>query len=232
MPLRCIAVDDEPPALALLREYCSRVPDLQLLHSFDDAVAGQSFLLQHPVDLLFVDINMPDIGGMELVRSLQEKPLVIFTTAHKQFALDGFELDALDYLLKPISFERFSKAAAKAVEYFSFRNKNKAPEPEHLIVYSEYRMVKIPLDDIEYIESLEDYVRIHLSRGKPVMTLATLKKIQEKLPGDRFRRIHRSYIVATDKVQSVGNRKATLVSAVRLPISDSYADFINEWKKA
>ncbi len=230
MSIRCIAIDDEPPALVLLKEYISQCPGLQLLQTFDDAITGGEYLQQNPVDLLFIDINMPDITGLDLVRSLEEKPMIVFTTAHKKFAIDGFELDAVDYLLKPISFDRFLKAVNKATEYFDYKRKSKE-EPESLFVYSEYRMVKILLADIEYIESLEDYIRINLTAGKPVMTLMTMKKVLEKLPVNKFKRIHRSYIVATDKVKSVLNRKATLVSTTELPISDSYLDFIAEWKK-
>lgn len=230
MSIRCIAIDDEPPALVLLKEYISQCPGLQLLQTFDDAITGGEYLQQNPVDLLFIDINMPDITGLDLVRLLEEKPMIVFTTAHKKFAIDGFELDAVDYLLKPISFDRFLKAVNKATEYFDYKRKSKE-EPESLFVYSEYRMVKILLADIEYIESLEDYIRINLTAGKPVMTLMTMKKVLEKLPVNKFKRIHRSYIVATDKVKSVLNRKATLVSTTELPISDSYLDFIAEWKK-
>jgi two-component system, LytTR family, response regulator len=231
MPIRYVAIDDEPPALMLIREYASRCPGLKLLHVFDDAINGAAFLRQNTIDLLFIDINMPDITGLDLVKSLDEKPMIIFTTAHKKFAIDGFELDAVDYLLKPISFERFSKAVNKATEYFEYKKKPETEEVENLFVYSEYRMVKVPLADIEYIESLEDYIRIYLTAGKPVMTLMTMKKVLEKLPSAKFKRIHRSYIVAANKVKSVLNRKATLVSAAELPISDSYLDFISEWKK-
>ncbi|MFN8291251.1 MAG: LytTR family DNA-binding domain-containing protein [Chitinophagaceae bacterium] len=231
MTLKCIAIDDEPLALILLREYSSRLPSLQLLRTFEDPVAGAEFLRNSAIDLLFIDINMPDISGLELVRSLSQPPLVIFTTAHKKFAIDGFELDAIDYLLKPVSFERFSKAVNKALEYAEYRSRSAPAEPEALFVYAEYRMIRIQLDDIEYIESLEDYIRIHLTSGKPIMTLMTMKKVLEKLPENRFRRIHRSYIVATGKVKSILNRKARLVSSTELPISDSFLDFIGEWKK-
>lgn len=231
MPIRCIAIDDEPPALVLLREYISKTPSLQLLQTFGDAINGSEFLRQNPIDLLFVDINMPDISGLDLVRTLEKKPMIIFTTAHKKFAVEGFDLDAVDYLLKPISFERFSKAVNKAAEYHAYRNKSKAEETDALFVYSEYRMVKIPLNEIEYIESLEDYIRINLTSGKPVMTLMTMKKVLEKLPQDKFRRIHRSYIIAKNKVKSILNRKARLSSGIELPISDSYLDFIADWKK-
>jgi DNA-binding LytR/AlgR family response regulator len=231
MTIKCVAIDDEPPALALLGDHISKSPSLQLLKTFDDAIAGNEFLRNSPVDLLFIDINMPDITGLDLVRSLENRPMIIFTTAYKNYALEGFELDAVDYLLKPISFERFTKAVNKAVEYFEYKTKAVNTEPEALFVYSEYRMVKILLTDIVYIESLEDYIRIHLDAGKPVMTLLTLKAVLEKLPATKFKRIHRSYIVAASKVQSVLNRKAKLSSGIELPISDSYTSFISEWKK-
>ena len=231
MMLKCIAIDDEPPALALLKEYIAKIKELQLVQVFDDAISGGEFLRKNPVDLLFIDINMPDITGLDLVRSLPDKPMIIFTTAHKKFAHEGFELDAIDYLLKPISFERFARAVSKAIEYNQYKKQVRNEAAENLFVYSEYRMVKIDLKEVEYIESLEDYIRIHLVTGKPVLTLMTLKGVLEKLPVDRFKRIHRSYIVAIDKVSSILNRKATLQSSAELPISDSYADFINEWKK-
>ncbi|MBL7744437.1 MAG: response regulator transcription factor [Chitinophagaceae bacterium] len=229
--IRCIAIDDEPPALELIREYVSGFPALQLVQTFDDAISGGEFLRKNPIDLLFVDINMPDITGLDLVKSLQEKPMIIFTTAHRKFAVEGFELDAIDYLLKPISFERFSKAVNKTIEYYEYKHHTKKETADNLFVYSEYRMVKIGLREIEYIESLEDYIKIHLTGAKPILTLMTLKGVLEKLPADKFKRIHRSYIVAIDKVNSILNRKAKLQSNVELPISDSYAGFINEWKK-
>lgn len=232
MKIRCIAIDDEPPALLLMKEYISRIPFLQLDHTFEDAVKGQALLQQEGTDLLFVDINMPDISGLELVRSLNQPPMVIFTTAYKNFAIDGFELDAVDYLVKPIAFERFEKAVKKAQEFYNYRLRTQPAEtPEALFVYSEYRLVKINLTDIDYIESLEDYIRIHTTTGKPLMTLMTLKKVLEKLPAGPFRRIHRSYIVASDKVKSVQGRKLRMQSGKELPVSDSYLSFISDWKK-
>ena len=232
MPLKCIAIDDEPPALALLREFISRQPGLQLLQTFEDAIAGGEFLRRHPVDLLFIDINMPDISGLDLVRSLGDPPMVIFTTAHKKFAIDGFELDAIDYLLKPIHPERFSKSVHKALEYAEYKSRQTGAATESLFVYSEYRMVKLLFSDILYIESMEDYIRIHRTNEKPVMTLMTMKKVMEKLPASQFSRIHRSYIVAHSIVQSIQNRKARLLTGTELPISDSYLSFIDTWKNA
>lgn len=231
MTLRCIAIDDEPPALALIREYVSKFPALQLAQTFDDAISGAEYLRQQPVDLLFIDINMPDITGLDLVRSLQERPLIIFTTAYKKFAHEGFELDAVDYLLKPISFERFSRAVQKAIEFHEYKSKPRYEQEESLFIYSEYRMMKVNLQDIEYIESLEDYIKIHRVQEKPILTLMTLKGVLEKLPSHKFKRIHRSYIVSVDKVKSILNRKVTLNSGTELPVSDSYVSFINEWKQ-
>lgn len=231
MSLKCVAIDDEPLALELIKNYVAKFPELELLQTFDDAISGAEFIRSIPVDVLFIDINMPDITGLDLVRSLEEKPIIIFTTAHKKFAVEGFDLDAVDYLLKPISFERFSKAVNKAVEYARYKGKGENETSEHLFVYSEYRLIKIPLRDIEYIESLEDYIKIHLSNATTILTLMPLKKVLEKLPAEKFKRIHRSYIVAVDKVNSILNRKVRLASSTELPVSDSYSHFISEWKK-
>ncbi|HSU29311.1 MAG TPA: DNA-binding response regulator [Chitinophagaceae bacterium] len=195
-----MVIDDEPLALDLIREYISKIPKLNLLTSFDDAIAGEAFLQKNSTDLLFVDINMPDITGLDLVRSLAERPMIIFTTAYGKFAVEGFELDAVDYLLKPISFERFSRAVDKAIEYAKYKRSTK--------------------DD-----------RIAQVNAKSAMTLMPLKKVLEKLPAGRFERIHRSYIVAVDKIKSIQGRKVRLDSLVELPVSDSYADFLKRWKK-
>jgi len=231
MQLKCVAIDDEPLALELIQEYISRFPQLKLLHSFDDAISAVELLRNTKVDLLFIDINMPDISGIDLVRSLQEKPLIIFTTAHKQFAIEGFELDAVDYLLKPINIERFTRAVHKAIDYYKYKNTPAQEDNDCLFVHSEYKLVKIQLNEIEYIESLEDYIKIHIAGAKPVLTLMSMKKVLEKLPADKFQRIHRSYIVSVSKVKSIQNRKVQLSAGVELPISDSYLNFINTWKK-
>lgn len=230
--INCVTIDDEPHALALLREYISRFPFLHLVKEFNDAIAGQDFLLNNQVDLLFIDINMPDISGLNLVENLPARPIVIFTTAHKKFALEGFELDAVDYLLKPISPDRFERSVHKAAEYFNYKSATAPEKPTALFVYAEYRIVKIELESISYIESLEDYIRIYLDHDKPVLTLMTLKKVLEKLPANDFRRIHRSYIVPVKKVKAIHNRRVTLNNGTDLPVSDSYSDFIAYWKQS
>jgi DNA-binding LytR/AlgR family response regulator len=228
--LTCIAIDDEPLALDLIEEYVSWLPSLKLLKTFEDAVSGSEFIQHNAVDLLFVDINMPDITGIELVRSLIKKPIVIFTTAYKNFAFEGFELEVLDYLLKPIDFERFSKAIEKAIDFDQYKSAIlQQPPQECLYVYSEYRMIKIDVKDIEYIESMEDYIKIYLiDRPKPILTLMPLKKVLEKLPENHFKRIHRSYIVALEHIKSIHNKKIQLKS-IELPIGNTYTEVISKW---
>lgn len=230
MAIRCVVIDDEPLALEIISAYISRFPALEMVEVFDDAITASEFLRQTSTDILFVDIQMPDISGIDLVRSLKEKPIIIFTTAYKNFAFEGFELEALDYLLKPIDFERFSKAIHKALDYLDYKKSPKEEASESLYVNSEYKLVKIVLKDIEYIESLEDYIRIHIQNAKPVLTLMSMKKVLEKLPSSKFKRIHRSYIVPTDKVVAIHNRKVQLKSGKELPISDSYAGVIKDWQ--
>jgi DNA-binding LytR/AlgR family response regulator len=231
MQLKCIAIDDEPLSLALIQEYVSRFPALRLVQTFDDAISAAGYLRQTPVDLLFVDINMPDINGIDLVRSLEVKPIVIFITAHRKFAVEGFELEALDYLLKPLNFDRFSRTVQRALEYYQHRQQSNTQPAASIFVRAEYKLVKIDLQDIVYIEGLQDYIKIHLQQGKPVMTLMTLKAMQEKLSPAQFRRIHRSYIVPVSKVTAIVNKKVRIGSTIELPIGDSYAAFIEEWTR-
>jgi len=232
MLLKCIAIDDEPLALKLIAGYVARFPFLQLLNTFEDAISGAEFLKSNTIDLLFIDINMPDITGIDLVRSLNVKPMVVFTTAYKSFAFEGFELEALDYILKPIDFKRFEKAVEKAADYYQYKTKPVAEQAdESLYVYSEYRMVKIELNTIEYIESMEDYIKIHVTNAKTILTLMPLKKVLEKLPPDKFQRIHRSYIVPVGKIRSIQNRKVKLAE-IELPVSESYLDFVRNWMKS
>lgn len=231
MQLKCIAIDDEPLSLALIQEYVSRFPALRLVQTFDDAISAAEFLRQTPVDLLFVDINMPDINGIDLVRSLTVKPVVIFITAHRKFAVEGFELEALDYLLKPLNFDRFSRTIQRALEYHQYKQQSGTLPAAAIFVRAEYKLVKIALQDVLYIEGLQDYIKIHLQLGKPVMTLMTLKAMLEKLPPAQFRRIHRSYIVPVNRVTAIVNKKVRLGNTIELPIGDSYAGFIDEWTK-
>ncbi len=231
MQLKCIAIDDEPLALEVIKKHVNDFPELKLLQTFDDAISGAEFLKKNQIDLLFIDIDMPDISGIDLVRTLQNKPMVIFTTAYKNYAYEGFELEAIDYLLKPIDLKRFTAAVQKALDYAKYKTQDKDEEGESIYVHSEYRMLKINLKDVEYIESMQDYIKIHLvGLEKPILTLMPMKAVLEKLPAMQFARIHRSYAVAIKKVKSIHNRKVK-IGVVELPVGNSYADFIKEWSK-
>jgi DNA-binding LytR/AlgR family response regulator len=230
MPLQCVIIDDEPLALEVLKQYIARFPQLQLVQSFSDVVAAETFLNQNAVDLLFIDINMPDRKGTEVVKDLVNKPMVIFTTAYKNYAAEGFELDAIDYLVKPISLERFGRAVQKAIDYSQLKKPSSGAD-DSLFVRSEYQLVKINFADILYIESVEDYLKIHVVNSRPVMTLMTMKAVLDKLPASEFARIHRSYIVPLSKVRSIINRKVTLVNDVELPVSNSYIDVVKSWRR-
>ncbi len=231
MQLKCIAIDDEPLALEVIKKHVNDFPELKLLQTFDDAISGAEFLKKTLVDLLFIDIDMPDISGIDLVRTLQNKPLIIFTTAYKNYAYEGFELEAIDYLLKPIDLKRFTAAVQKALDYAKYKTQDKDEEGESIYVHSEYRMLKINLKDVEYIESMQDYIKIHLvGLEKPILTLMPMKAVLEKLPATQFARIHRSYAVAIKRVKSIYNRKVK-IGVVELPVGNSYADFIKEWSK-
>jgi two-component system, LytTR family, response regulator len=229
--IKCIAIDGEPLALELIKKYIGQIPSLELVQTFDDAIAGIEFLRHHEIDLLFLDITRPDVNDIDLLGSLDKKPLVIFTTAYKKIVAEGFEQEAVDYLVKPIGFERFQKAVNRAIEVYQSGQPAKPQPNQHLFVRSEYRMLKIDLHEIEFIEGLEDYIKIHLTGKKPVLTLMTMKSVIEKLPADKFKRIHRSYIVSVEKISSVLNRKVQLRSGVQLPVSNNYTGFIDEWMR-
>jgi len=231
MQLKCVAIDDEPLALEIIKKYVADYPSLKMVNTFEDAISGAEYLKRNPVDVLFVDINMPDITGVDLVRSLDEKPMIIFTTAYKKFAFEGFELEALDYLLKPINSNRFGAAVHKAIDYYQFKHTDHTAEDEHIYVHSEYRVIKIGIRDIEYIESMQDYIKIHLlSAEKPILTLMSLKSIIGKIPATQFIRIHRSFVVAKAQIRSIYNRKVKLRN-IELPVGTNYADFIKDWSK-
>ncbi|WP_146897605.1 LytR/AlgR family response regulator transcription factor [Adhaeribacter aerolatus] len=248
MTLTCIAVDDEPLALELVCTFIKQTPFLQLAGRYTSALAALNHLHQQPVDLIFLDIQMPDLSGTDLARVLDkgqpgQGPRIIFTTAFNQYALEGYRLDALDYLLKPFNYAEFIRAANKALAYAELRQKPTEPNPvvtapaaaddEYIFLKVEYQLVRVALNDILYIEGLKDYVKIHLqSAPKPILSLISLKALEEKLPAKKFMRIHRSFIVALDKIQSV-TRQSVQIGAANIPVSDQYKDafnkFINRW---
>jgi two-component system LytT family response regulator len=227
MKLKCIAIDDEPLALQQVAAYVQKMPYLELVGQCSSAFQALELLETQPVDLMFVDINMPDLNGLEFVKSLTQKPLLIFTTAYSEYALEGFKVDALDYLLKPFSFSEFSKAAGKARSQFELMQN--APEKlesndEFLFIKSEYKLLRVNLDDIEFIEGMKEYVRIHITGQKPIMTLLSMKSLEEKLPSGKFMRVHRSYIVNLEKVTTVERMTIVFGDKHRIPISDNYKE--------
>ena len=220
MSLKCIVIDKELSAIELVTNYIQRFPALKLLQTFDDVITGGEFLRNNSIDLLFIELSMPANTAINLVKSLSDKLMIIFTVACKQLTPEVLKLDTLDYLVKPITFERFTRAVVKATD----RHHHIDPEKETggaIYIRSTYHLFKINLDEIEYIESVENYIKIHLSQDKPVMTLMPLKIIMDKLPQERFVRIHRSYIIPIDKIKYIGNKKIKL-SIAELPVSDSY----------
>jgi DNA-binding LytR/AlgR family response regulator len=222
--MRCIAVDDEPLALDLLEDNIKRVPYLQLVKRCKNAFEANEVLVHEKIDLIFLDVQMPGISGIQFLQSVKTPPLVIFITAYEKFALDGFNLDAVDYLLKPVSFERFLKATGKAYELFNFKQLNASTLQEYLFVNADYNLLRVNLSDILYIEGLKDYVKIFLSSAqRPVITRMSMKTVEEKLPSTQFSRIHKSFIVSIGKIVSIRRGKIS-IGTVHIPISEHYRD--------
>jgi DNA-binding LytR/AlgR family response regulator len=224
----CMAVDDEPPALNVLQNHIESVPTLTLATTCNNAVEAFNKLQQHQIDLLFLDIQMPQLLGTDFMRTLKNPPKVIFTTAYRKFAVEGFELNAVDYLLKPISFERFLKAVSKVMDVALpvSATSTRPVEPEknsngtHLYFRADRKMVKVILDEILYIESLKDYVKI-ITKTTTIITKQSISSLEESLPKDSFIRIHRSFIVALSKIESY-NHEVIVINKKELPISRMY----------
>ena len=228
--LNCIAVDDESLALDLLEDNINKIPFLKLVKRCKNAFDAIEVLQNEQIDLIFLDIQMPGITGVQFLHSLKTKPMVIFVTAYKQYALEGFELDVVDYLLKPIDFERFLKAVNKASELYTLRNKPQVSEEpivdkiSAIFVNADYSLVKIKVSEITYIEGLKDYIKIYTSTSsKPIVTRMTMKAIEEKLPTPDCYRVHKSFIVSLDKIESIRNLKIKIGNA-QIPISESYSE--------
>lgn len=223
--MHCIAIDDEPLALKQIEKYIEKTPFLELKESFESALDAISYIHENKIDLMFVDINMPDLNGMDFVKSLSNLPKVIFTTAHSEYALEGFRVDAIDYLLKPIGYNDFLKAAEKAKERLQLK-KDSQPEvksnDKFLFIKSEYKTLRLVLSNIKYIESMREYVQIHLMNEKPVMALMTMKKMEEFLPEADFMRVHRSFIVSLDKITVVERNRIVFDEKKYIPVSDQY----------
>jgi DNA-binding LytR/AlgR family response regulator len=220
--LSCIAIDDEPLALDLLKRYIAKIYFLELKGAFTDAFEAKKSIDTSHVDILFLDIQMPDINGIEFSKTISSKDIaVIFTTAFSEYAVEGFNVDAIDYLVKPIEYDRFLKSVYKAKEYIDYIS-NQELQEGYIFVKSDYQMVKINLKDILYIEGLDDYIKIHMIQ-KSVLTLMTLKTISQKLPPKEFLRVHRSYIVPVGKIENISKSKIKIMDR-EIPIGVSYSE--------
>ena len=221
MNLTCAIVDDEPLALDLLESYVNKTPFLTLKGKYSSAVQAMKELPDKQVDLLFLDIQMPELNGLEFSKMVDTHTRIVFSTAFEQYAIDGYKVNALDYLLKPISYVDFLQAANKAVQWFELLQQPKE-EIESIFVKSDYKLVQIELDKILYVEGLKDYVKIYVeNEPHPILSLMSLKSLEDVLPSDRFIRVHRSFIVQTDKIKII-ERNRIVFGKQYIPISDSY----------
>lgn len=219
--IKAIAIDDELLALKVIENFCGKVDFIDLGKTFHKPKEALKYLEEYPVDLLFLDINMPSMTGIELFRSITQNTMVIFTTAYSEYAVEGFNLNAIDYLLKPFTYERFLQGVNKAHEYFKIQQANDTENSSYLYIRADYRLHKIALNDILYIEGLDDYLKIHIANTKPIVARMTMKVMLEKLPEKEFMRVHRSYIVPFSKIENVRNKIITIVDE-EIPIGISY----------
>lgn len=242
MTLRCIAIDDEPPALRILADDLQKIPSLDLIGTFNSPLRALEAIRQHAPDLLFLDIQMPTLLGTELLRALAQPPMVIFTTAYEQYALESYELDVVDYLLKPIRFERLLRACHKAAEVYAGRHRPAesivessivAPAETFFFVFSEYKEVKVYFHDVQYVEGLKDYVKIFLdSQPRPLLTRLNMKALETRLDPARFCRIHQSYIVPLDRITAF-QKTSVRLGMLELPVGGRYADaFLARYRSA
>jgi DNA-binding LytR/AlgR family response regulator len=230
--LKCIAVDDEPFALKLIEDDISKISFLKLLKTFSSPTEALSFLRKEQVDVIFLDVQMPVLRGTDFIRQLETRPMVIFTTAYDQYAVEGFELEVIDYLVKPILFDRLVKAANKAKEQFQLRTSGGKIDPGFFFVHSEYKEIKIFFDSIQYIEGLKDYVKIYLqNHQRPILTRLNLKAIEAKLPHEDFCRVHNSFIVPFSKITSI-QKSQIFLSSQSIPIGEKFADEFRKRYKA
>ncbi len=230
--MKCLIVDDEPLAVDILASFVEKVPHLELCATTNNALEAIELIGKHQIELLFLDIQMPNLSGIELVKTLNNPPLIIFTTAYSNYALDGFELNAVDYLLKPIPFDRFIKAVNKASDIFQLKQQSSEKqqpttkdqaENTFILVKADYSMIRIEVDNILYIEGLKDYLKIVLVTGKAILTLNSLKNYEEKLPCSKFVRVHRSYIIAINKIDSIQKHRI-LIGKERIPIGENFKE--------
>lgn len=220
--MQCLAIDDEKLVLDLLEDNIRQVPFLHLVKACRNAMEATAVLQSTPIDLLFLDIQMPGLSGLQFLQTLPHPPMTILITAYEQYALEGYNLNVVDYLLKPVSFERFLKACNKAQERFRWQQQPAPEAADHFFVNVEYTLVKVVLSDILYVEGLKDYIKIHVaSSKKPVITRMSMKAIEEKLPSSRFVRTHKSFIISASRITSI-KRDLVCMGELELPLSEFY----------
>ena len=227
--IKAIAVDDEPLPLEILEAYCSAVDFISLERTFTQTNEAKKYLQSYPVDLIFLDIHMPSISGIDFYKDIEQNVMVIFTTAHSEYAVEGFNLSAIDYLMKPYSLERFQEAVNRANEYYNYLY-TKSENSNHIFIRAEYSLVKIPVADILYVEGLADYIKVHLKESKPVIARMTMKTILGKLPAE-FIRVHRSFIIPLHRIDGVRNKTITM-GGLKIPIGSSYREAFKKAYKA
>lgn len=229
MTLNCAIIDDEPLAAELLASYAKKTPFINLIGTYNSAINGMKDLRENPADLIFLDIQMPELSGIEFAKILPKETKVIFTTAFNQYAIDGYKVNATDYLLKPISYEDFLNATNKVLEWFTIVKKQEIYRKDRfMFVKSDYKLVKVAFDDILYIEGLKDYVRIYLDNGDKIMSLMNMKKLEDYLPQPEFMRTHRSYIVNMRKITII-DRFRIVFGDIYIPISESYKEEVQSY---
>ena len=219
--IKAVALDDEPPALELIKKFCRQTGYIDLVKTFTKTDEASRYLNNYPVDLLFLDINMPSVSGLKFRKLVPPDTMVIFATAYSEFAVDGFNLDALDYLLKPFSYGRFRQSAEKAKANYAFVHQRKAGGPANISLRVDYSLMKVSLSNILYIEGMDDYIRIYMQDQKPVITRMTMKALEEKLPKNEFARVHRSYIVPVSRINFVRN-KVIYIDKYEIPLGICY----------
>jgi DNA-binding LytR/AlgR family response regulator len=223
--IRCLTIDDAPLALAQLNNFVSRVPFFELAGSATNAFEAMEILAKTKVDLIYTDIDMPDLNGLDFVKSVAQKPMIIFSTAYSEYAIEGFKIEAIDYLLKPYSFNEFLKSANKALEVFEFKNhpdsSQKKEKLTHIFIKADYKIVNIPLDKLEFIQSQGDYAKFYVEGSKPYMSLMSMKFLEELLQNTLIVRVHRSFFVNIKKISYIANQ-IIIIGSNQIPLGDSY----------